>query len=231
MKTFLLFDIDGTLLFSNAIDSQCFAESYETVFGKAFPSIDWREYPHVTDHVIFRTVFTRHFQREATTGERQVFEDHYVSRLEEERIRQPTSFQEVPGARNCWDQLSSDERFVLGIATGGWRAPAQVKLQHIGIDPASAYAAYADGKEQRNHILQEAIDLASTAHDVSNVVYIGDAIWDVQTTRQMNLPLIGLRRKGDHEVLQREGVKVILSDYEQLDVFHEAVEKILELHT
>lgn len=227
MKTFLLFDIDGTLLFSNAVDSRCFAASYEAVFGQEFPTIDWRQYPHVTDHVIFRTVFTRHFGRVATDAERQQFEDYYVSMLERERIRRPEEFQEVPGAANCWRQLEADDRFVLGIATGGWRAPAQIKLGHVGISPVPTYAGYADGMEQRDHILQAAIDLARADHQISSIIYVGDAIWDVKTTRQMNLPLIGIRRSGDHDVLLREGVKVVLSDYQDLSAFYGAVDAVL----
>lgn len=227
LKTFLLFDIDGTLLFSNAIDSQCFASSYEAVFGFPFPTIDWRQYPHVTDHVIFRTVFTGHFERDATASERQLFEDHYVNQLKKARIEQPDSFMEVPGAANCWQALDADERFVLGIATGGWKAPTQVKLAHVGINPVPPYAAYADGMEQRNHILQSAIDLAQLEHDISSVVYVGDAVWDVTTTQQMQLPLIGIRRSGDHEVLRKEGVKVILSDYLNLSAFYQAVDEVL----
>ena len=227
MKTFLLFDIDGTLLFSNAIDSRCFASSYEAMFGETFPSIDWRQYPHVTDHVIFRTVFTRHFGREASAQERQAFENHYVAQLQQKRRDEPEEFREVPGAAQCWRHLQHDDRFVLGIATGGWRAPAQIKLGHVGIDPVPTYAGYADGMEQRNHILQSAIDLAQAEHDISSIVYIGDAIWDVRTTQQMNLPLIGIRRAGDHEVLLKEGVKVVLSDYQDLRAFYQAVDLVL----
>ncbi|MEL6658046.1 MAG: HAD hydrolase-like protein [Bacteroidota bacterium] len=228
MKTLLLFDIDGTLLFSNAIDSRCFANSYESVFGHTFPTIDWRQYPHVTDHVIFRTVFTQHFGREASAEERQGFEDHYVAQLQQKRLAQPEEFREVPGAAQCWQHLQQDERFVLGIATGGWRAPAQIKLDHVGIDPVPTYAGYADGMEQRDHILQAAIDLAKAEHEVSSIVYIGDAIWDVTTTRQMNLPLIGIRRSGDHEVLLKEGVKVVLSDYQDVSAFYRAVDLVLK---
>ena len=176
---------------------------------------------------LFLAPFLRHFQREATVEERQFFEDHYVRRLQTERAKQPEAFQEVPGASDCWRQLEKDERFVLGIATGGWRAPALVKLQHVGIHPAPPYAAYADGMEQRDHILQAAIELARQAHQISHVVYIGDAIWDVTTTRQMNLPLIGLRRQGDEEVLRREGVKVILRDYKDVATFYSAVDAVL----
>lgn len=227
MKIFLLFDIDGTLLFSNKIDSQCFAESYEAIFGEEFPSIDWRQYPHVTDHVIFRTVFQQHFYRLPTANERSHFEQHYVERLQHERRVQPEAFQEVPGAAACWQALSQDDRFVLGIATGGWRTPAQVKLSHVGIHPIPDYAAYANNMEQRDHILQSAIEQAQADYDIESVVYLGDALWDVVTTRQMNIPFIGVRREGDNEVLHREGVDIILNHYKDIGAVYSAVEQVL----
>ena len=82
--------------------------------------------------------------------------------------------------------------------------------------------------EQREHILEAAIDLAKADHDISAVVYIGDAIWDVTTTQQMQLPLIGIRRAGDHEVLLREGVEVVLSDYSDVNSFMAAIELVLQ---
>ena len=54
MKTLIIFDIDGTLVYSNKVDSKCFSETYQQIYGEPFPSIDWRVYPHVTDHTIFR---------------------------------------------------------------------------------------------------------------------------------------------------------------------------------
>ena len=32
MSTFVIFDIDGTLLYSNKIDSQCFADTYQEIY-------------------------------------------------------------------------------------------------------------------------------------------------------------------------------------------------------
>ncbi len=226
MKTFILFDIDGTLLDSDSVDSRCFADSYAAVFGMPFPSIDWRQYPHVTDHVIFRTVFTRHFGRAATPEERQQFEDYYVAMLLDKRSTTPEQFREVPGAVACWTALHTDDRYVLGIATGGWRAPAQVKLAHVGIQPVPPYSAYADDMEQREHILAQAIDLAKADHAISAVVYVGDAVWDVHATRNLQLPLIGIRHRGDHEVLHREGVRHVLSGYEDRAAFLAAVEGV-----
>jgi len=87
MKTLLLFDIDGTLLFSNKADSRCFANSYEAVFGRRFPTIDWTKFPEVTDHVIFRTAFQDHFGYYPSEAERLTFEEYYLAALTQVRGR------------------------------------------------------------------------------------------------------------------------------------------------
>ena len=73
MKTFVIFDIDGTLLYSNKADSQCFADTYEEIYQKEFPTIDWRNYPHVTDTTIFQTVIQAQFGRAVEQKEVEVF--------------------------------------------------------------------------------------------------------------------------------------------------------------
>jgi len=219
MKTLILFDIDGTLLFSNKADSRCFANSYAAVFGRAFPTIDWTKFPEVTDHVIFRTAFHDHFRRYPTQAERETFEDHYLAALTRVRDEDPSEFREVPGAAAIWRQLEADDRYLTGVATGGWQRPAALKLAHVGIPPEPAYAGYANDKFSRQDILEEAIDLARAAHEVNHIVYVGDAIWDVITTQAMNLPLIGVRHRGDHDKLLALGVTTVISDYLDVEGF------------
>ena len=226
MRTFLLFDIDGTLLHSDRTDSRCFASSYEATFGKPFPTIDWTKYPHVTDHVIFRTAHTDQFGREASEEERLTFEEHYLAQLRRKRAATPQTFREVPGAAALWDHLQQDERYVTGIATGGWRRPAQIKLAHVGIPPEQPYGAYADGMETREAILGAAIELARGQHAVDRVVYVGDAAWDVRTCRNMGLPFIGVRHRGDHEQLRRHGAAEVVTDYRDVEGFMALVEQV-----
>lgn len=219
MKTFVLFDIDGTLLYSNKVDSQTFATSYERIFGREFPTIDWSRFPSVTDHVIFRTAFWDHFGRFPSPEERQVFEDDYVNRLQQQRRISPEKFLEVPGAAALWRRLSAETNFLIGIATGGWQTPASVKLGHVGIPENPPYAGYANDQMRRESILQSAIDKARAKHEVDNVVYIGDAIWDVSTTKAMKIPLIGVRREGDHQVLHQAGADTVITDFRDQDTF------------
>ncbi len=224
-KTLIIFDIDGTLLYSNKVDSECFAAVYESQFGKPFPTIDWRQYPHVTDHTIFNTVIQNQFGRMATLEDIQKQRFHFVELLLKKRVETPEAFMEVPGARAAVRKLLIDENFVLGIATGGWRKPAMVKLEHLGFPIEQIYASFADDKLTREDILNESIQNARAVHqDISRVVYIGDAIWDVKTTRNMGLDFVGIRLENDFDVLKEAGAKIVIQDYRDYEFFLESVE-------
>lgn len=216
---FILFDIDGTLLYSDKVDSRCFANSYEAIFGRPFPTIDWTKFAEVTDHVIFRTAFHDHFGRFPTELERVAFETHYLAALRSARSANPAQFSEIPGAADLWHRLEADERYLPGIATGGWQRPAAIKLAHVGIPPAPRFAGYANDKLSRVAILNEAIDKARAAHPIDHIVYVGDASWDVTTTQKMNLPLIGVRRAGDHHCLHALGATRVITDYSDPESF------------
>lgn len=222
-KTLVIFDIDGTLVYSNKVDSQCFAMTYQRMYGLEFPTIDWTLFPHVTDTTIFRTVIRQHFCREATDEEMIEFQHEFVAMLEEKRRVQPGEFLEVPHARLAIERLLGDERFVVGIGTGGWLRPAKVKLAHVQIPTDSLVVVGADGHEMREGIIGQVMATVANAHEVSRTVYVGDAIWDVDTTRRMGMNFVGIRRAGDFEVLRNAGTGVVLQDYRNFSAFLTAI--------
>ncbi len=225
-KTLIIFDVDGTLVYSNKIDSQFFADTYQTIYKKKFPTIDWRHYPHVTDHTIFNAVIQQHFNRRAEQDEIDVFQDHFVSLLENARKERPTEFLQVPYARETIQHLLENEQYVVGIGTGGWQRPACLKLQHVGIPTDQLYLSGADGKETREDITRDAIQKATAVHrSFERIVYVGDAIWDVTTTHNLSLNFVGIRREGDVHVLQQAGASIVLQDFSDQDRFLQAVDQ------
>ncbi len=225
-KTLVIFDIDGTLLFSNKVDSQCFADTYEELYSDPFPTIDWTKYPHVVDDTIFGTVIQDRFGRKADHEEMQVFKDVFVSKIRYKRLRKPELFEEVPGAVNIIEYLQNEEDVLLGIGTGGWRQPAMVKLEHLKFDTTDMFMSFADGHISRESILNASIDMAKTQHaNIERIVYVGDAVWDVKTTRNLDLPFIGIRKEGDLEVLKNIGASHVLKDYLEPQKFLEYLQE------
>jgi phosphoglycolate phosphatase-like HAD superfamily hydrolase len=223
-KTLLIFDIDGTLVYSNKVDSRCFAETYQQLFGKEFPSINWMDYPHVTDTTIFGSVFRNQFGREVEPAVLDHFKRRFVQRLQEARRDDPLNFQEVPGAVSTLDRLSQDPRFSVGVATGGFELPARYKLGYLGIDTTGFHMSFADEKTTREAIIQESLTQAERQEGpFERVVYLGDAIWDVRTTRNLSMNFIGIRRKGDVQLLTREGAAHVLQDFRDFDLLLDTV--------
>ena len=222
--TLLIFDVDATLVYSDKLDSKCFAQTYQQVYGLPFPTIDWHRYPHVTDDTIFKTVIQEHFQRIASQEEMEDFKQKFLEGVVKNRVERPNDFKRVPGAKVLIESLLQRKEYTIGIATGGWKAPAVMKLNFLNIPTEPLLISGADGKETRHQIIQEVIAQATALkRSFNRIVYVGDAQWDVTTTRDMQIPLVGVRLKGDLTTLQKEGVQHVVKDYQDIEQFMEYV--------
>ena len=225
-KTLIIFDIDGTLLYSNKIDSQCFADAYQEVYKMPFPSIDWTKYPHVTDDTIFNTVIQEQFDRRPSFEELDSFRNVFVDLIKEKRDTHPEEFKEVSNSKKTIEQLLEDDCYEVGIATGGWNKPAQVKLSFLKIPTKGIMMKCADGCPTREDIINGVLGQVKARNlNLKKIVYVGDASWDVRTTRNLNMPFIGIRRQGDHDFLYELGAQKVLTDYINYDHFLQAVEE------
>ncbi len=222
VHTLVIFDIDGTLLHSNRVDSECFAEAYAACFGREFPTIDWHQYPHVTDTTIFDTVIRQHFNRPANPDDIQRQQDYFVQLLQDRRAAAPHDFREVPAARRTVLDLLNHPGYQVGIATGGWRRPAMLKLRHVDIPTEAMFMNFADGCITREAII-EGVFAQYPDPLPPRIVYVGDALWDVKTTRRMQLNFVGIRLRGDVETLQTAGASHVLQDYRDFAAFERAL--------
>ncbi len=221
----IIFDIDGTLVYSDKLDSRSFAETYKKLYAKSI-DIDWHNYPAVTDHTIFVTSFLSHSCSAPSRWEFDRFQDHFVELMKQKRKETPHKFKEIPAARDTVHRLLADEKVVVAIATGGWERPARVKLNHVGITTGEMLMSFGDRKPTREDIIEEVIEKAKKKHgDFEKVVYVGDAVWDVHATKNLKMDFVGIGFKDDGKKLKEAGAKTIINDYSDYELFLEALEK------
>lgn len=198
-----LFDIDGTLTASNAIDSECRAQAFLDVFR--FPlNTNWNDYEHVTDRGIAIQALREATGREPTEHELSLDRARCVELLEE-RMK---SLDEIAGARAFLTELL-DHGWRIALCTGAWGSSARLKLARAGL-PTDLALASCDDAISREAILKRGIALADGADDI--IVSFGDAPWDVRAAANLGLPFIGIGgRSGaaeafdDFTALQRAG--------------------------
>ena len=89
------------------------------------------------------------------------------------------------------------------------------------------YDSYADDKVTREEIIQDSIDLARQDHEITHTIYLGDAIWDLQTTSNMKMPFIGVRHDGDTEFFTDKGVEHVITDFRDVEGFMRIVEGMI----
>lgn len=219
-----VFDIDGTLTDTTAVDEECYLLAVEATLGVPTRVVggEWTAYPEITDAGIAATLARRHLGRAIEADELRRLEDELVVRLTEAFDRAPERCRPLPGAVEFLADLESRPGWRVALATGGFRRSALLKLMRAGFGPPSVLAA-SGALRGRAEIVRSAISQAVGPTGRSpaepgvapspEIVLLGDGPWDVATARTLGLPCIGI---GDDEAaarLQRLGAVAVLPDY------------------
>jgi phosphoglycolate phosphatase len=127
----VLFDIDGTILWSDGAGRRAMTEALTSVFGSAGPT-DYR-YDGKTDPQIVRDLMRATGHDDATIDERiDPLMTRYLGGLERE-LAAGTHAHVFDGVRELLDALEARDDVVLGLLTGNLRAGAEIKLRAAGI--------------------------------------------------------------------------------------------------
>ena len=185
-----IFDIDGTLVESFGFDDACYISAIREVLGEVYIHDDWSKYKNVTD----------------TGSLRQIMEENKIQ--EKEQIKEVrTKFGELirqhlqnggkcrpkEGAIHLIDKLLTSDGYEVGFATGGWRHTAKMKLQHAGFNLKNTVLTSSDDGDERVAIMKKC-QLALGSH-FHHTVYIGDAEWDMQATKELGWHFIGVGKR------------------------------------
>ena len=128
----VLFDIDGTILWSDGAGRRAMTEALLNVFGGAGPT-DYR-YDGKTDPQIVRDLMRADGHTDDIIDERiDPLMQRYLGGLERE-LAGGTRAHVFDGVRDLFDLLEERGDIILGLLTGNLREGAAIKLRAAGID-------------------------------------------------------------------------------------------------
>jgi phosphoglycolate phosphatase-like HAD superfamily hydrolase len=216
----VLFDIDGTLLWTNGAGRRAVGAALRDEAGTSGP-IDTYRLDGKTDPLIVRELLELAGHPDARNPDRiAAVCERYVLRLEEE-LRDNNNARLLPGVRELLAALEPaerDGRAMVGLLTGNVERGAVLKLRAAGLDPGRfAVGAYGSDSGVRADLpgiaARRAALLASREFTGSAVVILGDTPADVDCGRPIGARAIGVAT-GHYDVtaLRSAGAAAVLAD-------------------
>lgn len=183
----VLFDIDGTLLWTDGAGRRAMEGALMEVFGATGPSA--YRYDGKTDVQIVRELMREAGVHDALIDERlpEVLEQ-YLARLDHELAQHEPGAHRLEGVLELLDAIEARTDRVLGLLTGNLVGGAQRKLRAVGIDPARfRIGAFGSDHEHRPELPAIALERSrASLGDIltgDRLVIIGDTPADIHCGR------------------------------------------------
>lgn len=212
----VVFDIDGTLTRTDAIDDACYAAAVSEVLSIPGIDTDWTHYPHVTDSGILRHVVRSSLGRDVLPLEMDRVCQCFRRRLEDALGRRPDSCLPVPGGPEMLRQLAVQSSLAVALATGGWESTARLKLERAGYDIQDIPLASSSDADTREEIMRIAELRAREKHGVppfETITYVGDGVWDARAAANLGWRFLGVGTGEQAARLEREGAFAVIDHY------------------
>jgi len=222
----IMFDVDGTLTDTTAVDARCFIVALNDAFEIEVTEIDWSKYKYVSDEGLSSEVFEEYFHRAPTRDEMERVKMSYVRALQREIAASRSCCREIPGAVAAMNRLMRQPHCAASIATGCWKESADLKLQTAGFDFSRIPLATSSDSIERTVIMQMALTRAKEHYQIDHfekVVYVGDGVWDATASAELNYQFIGIGDGDEREKLIRAGARVIIPNYLDFELFEKLI--------
>jgi len=223
MMRLAIFDLDGTLTDTNAVDGECYLEAASTELGLTL-NPDWSSYQHCTDAGIAQEALAAFFGRPADGLEIDRWRSRFVALLRDRLAEDPVRFSAIPGSAALLSRLQ-EEGWHLCIATGGSSISAELKRRAASL-PEAVPIFSSELHYTREGILEIAIRRMQEENGVPSydrIVSLGDGVWDVSAAAALRLPFVGVGRGERAERLRAAGARAVLDDFADLAETLEAI--------
>jgi phosphoglycolate phosphatase-like HAD superfamily hydrolase len=219
IRKLVLFDIDGTLLWSDGAGRTAIRRALIDEMGTTGP-IDECSFAGKTDRQIVRDLMlaVQHPEAESEAHLDRIC-NRYTELLERELGTPNRDLKVYVGVRELLDQLGSRTDSVVGLLTGNLETCAELKLSAVGIDIAQfKVAAYGSDATDRGDLpliaARRAERVMGRIPRGEEVVILGDTPADVECGRGIGARAIAVATGPyDVEALRDAGAYAVFEDF------------------
>ncbi|EEF57148.1 HAD family hydrolase [Pedosphaera parvula] len=217
MVKLVLFDIDGTLIHTNAAGVKAFAKAFVMQFG--LDGAEALNFAGRTDTGLVREFFRKH-KIEPTKEHFREFFDCYIHLLDHMLIECGGDI--LPGVCRLIHELQRmPNPPLIGLLTGNIRLGAEIKLRHYSLWDFFKTGAFADDSEDRNQIaaiaMERGAQMLNRKLRGEEVLVIGDTPLDIACGRAIDARVLAVATgRSSVAELQAHKPDWAVSDLEQM---------------
>ncbi len=215
MNRLIMFDMDGTLLRTDAEDS-LYVSAMEEWLSVDSIDTNWTIYKHVTDVGVAAELFERSQGHKPSKKDLNIVSEIFFKKWKNKLDVDPTACLPTAGVTLFLKKLQTLNNTSIAVATGAWEKTAKLKLDHSHVQLSDAVIATCDDAYSREKIMEIAYERACEKCELScfeKTVYFGDGEWDVEAALHMGFNFIGINSSNRKEALIKSGGKHIFDDF------------------
>lgn len=212
MKSAILFDIDGTLLYAKGLGRQAFGDAFAAAYGVPI-DVNALSFIGATDTALIRSLAAE-LGLTSTPAREEHFAIEFTKRLDPKLAAGP--IQVYPGVPELLRALTGQDT-LLGLVTGNLRTTAWSKLIHSGLADFFSFGAYAGDHAERDELARLAGQRARERGAEARLL-IGDTPKDIQAAHAAGLPCLAVATGWISEAdLRAAGADAVLPSCEALE--------------
>jgi phosphoglycolate phosphatase len=213
----VLFDIDGTLIFTGGAGSRAMTRAFREWCG-IDDGLAGIPVPGRTDTIILSDVLARHGLDADDEAVNRLLATYFRC-LSEELSGLPREMAPLPGVVRLLDALASRPSITVALLTGNHSHGARLKLERFGLHRYFASGAFGEDAADRNDLVPVAVERARAQGmpevEPAHVVVVGDTPLDVACGRAHQARTLGVATGGfPVETLERAGADLAVRTLE-----------------
>jgi phosphoglycolate phosphatase len=189
----VLFDIDGTLLYTGGAGAVAWQRAFEELYGVE-ANIGEHTHAGMTDPEITAIVFREVVGREGSQEEHAAAIAAYLDHLGR-AVEESTGYEVKPGIEDLLPRLAK-AGVLLGIVTGNIESAAHQKLARGDLNRYFSFGGYGSDSSDRTELTKRAIErggeVAGSPLDLAATIAVGDTPRDVGAGHGAGIKVVGV---------------------------------------